>query len=199
MADSTGPRGKRKASPAHERYDHCHIGNCRRPPGIKLNWEAALCHFHADLIWHTVEWRDTDRYDETVEGAEGRAYTRVEARAKRSEVQRKPAAMGEIYYVRVGGLIKVGWTTKLADRVRSYGPDAVLLANYPGTRADEGALHRQLKPARYKGREWYTDGGVTDLFIKRALKEHGPPRFTTVGWTEHEQVVAGKHATRGRR
>lgn len=174
----------------------CIIGQCRRPGSVFIGYEGYLCDIHADIIWHKVEWMDTDRFDQVVTGAEGRDYTRAEARAKRTAQRRKPAAMGEIYFAQVDGLIKVGWTTKLADRMRAYGPKAVLLANYPGTRADEAALHRQLTPARFRGREWYSDGDVIRLFITDAIEKHGPPRFDRIEWTEHRQVVAGKRATR---
>lgn len=177
----------------------CIIGRCRHPGVLFIGHEGYLCESHADKVWYKIEWRDADRSSEEIVGREGRDYTRVEARAKRTVERRKPSSMGEIYFVQVDELIKVGWTTKLADRVRAYGPNAVLLANYPGSRADEAALHRQLTPARYRGREWYSDGDIIRMFISEAIEKHGPPRFQTIGWSEPRQVVAGKRATRGRR
>lgn len=171
---------------------------CRKPGVIYFSSEGSLCAYHADAIWYLMEWRDADHCDEKIPGSESRDYTRDEARKKRRTERRKPTAMGEIYFVQVEDLIKVGWTTKLADRIRAYGPKAVLLAHYPGTRADESALHRQLTPARYRGREWYTDGDVVRLFINEALEKHGRPRFKNVGWTEPKQIVAGKRAMRYR-
>lgn len=64
--------------------------------------------------------------------------------------------------------------------------------NYPGTRADEAALHRQLTPSRFKGREWYSDTPIVQRFIEDALKIYGPPRFEQLGWTKPKQIVAGK-------
>lgn len=177
----------------------CVIGRCSHPGEVFIGHEGYLCERHVDSIWRRVERRDSDRPTEVVIGREGRDYTRAEARARRTASRRQPSAMGEIYFVQVDELIKVGWTSKLAERVRAYGPNAVLLVNYPGTRADESALHRQLTPARYRGREWYSDGDVIRMFITEAIEKHGPPRFQTLGWSEPRQVVAGKRATRGRR
>lgn len=149
-----------------------------------MDHHGYLCEQHANLAWGRIEWRDTDRCHAEIPYAEARNYVRTEARAKRTAERRKPASMGQIYYVRVDGLVKVGWTTKLADRVRAYGPKAELVVNYPGTRADEAALHRQLTPARFRGREWYSDNDVIQMFIAQALEKYGPPRFQRIDWTE---------------
>lgn len=170
----------------------CVIRGCDRPPVLWIGHEGYMCEHHADRVWLKVERRDAEKCDEIVPGAEAREYDRAEARAKRAVETRKPVAMGEIYFVQVDGLIKVGWTTKLADRIRAYGPKAELLANYPGTRSDEAALHRQLKPARFKGREWYSDTDVIRAFITEATQKHGPPRFQRIEWTTPKQIVAGK-------
>lgn len=166
------------------RRDGCILGKCRQSGTVWVGHEGYLCEDHAGLIWQIVERRDADHCDELVPGAEGRNYIRTEARAKRTTERRKPTAMGEVYFVQVDDLIKVGWTSKLADRVRSYGPKAVLLVNYPGTRADEAALHRQLTPARSHGREWYADCDITRAFIAEAREKHGRPRFSRIEWTE---------------
>lgn len=163
----------------------CVVGkSCRRPGAVFIGHEGRICEHHADLIWGKVEWRDAVDCDIPVTGSEAREYARADARARRTAEHRKPTSLGEIYFVRIDDLVKVGWTSKLADRVRSYGPKAELLANYPGTRADEAALHRQLTPARFRGREWYSDTDVIRAFIHEALERHGPPRFDRIRWTE---------------
>lgn len=183
-------------------FEPCAIfGNvrCRREGSVYIGFEGYVCEKHADVIWSQIERRDSENCDKVIPGAEGREYERAEARQKRSVDRRKPTAMGEIYFVLVDGLIKVGWTSKLADRIRAYGPKATLLANYPGTRSDEAALHRQLTPARAHGREWYTDCDVTRMYVNQAIEKHGPPRFESINWTEPKQIVAGKRAARGGR
>lgn len=174
----------------------CVLANCKRPVDYRVDSATGICQLHAGLIWSRVEWRDANNSDVEIVGREWRDYERVEARAKRTAGRRKPTAAGEIYFVKVDELIKVGWTTKLHDRVRAYGPKAELLVNYPGTRADEAALHRQLTPARYRGREWYSDGQIIRAFVAEALEKYGRPRFERVDWTEPKRIVAGKRFNR---
>lgn len=169
---------------------------CLRPGKVWIGFEGFICEHHAMRIWERVELRDANNCDRHIPGAESREYTRADTRKKRTEERRKPSAAGQIYFVSVDGLVKVGWTSKLADRIRAYGPKAIVLANYPATRKDEAALHKQLTPARAHGREWYHDGDIIRMFVNEALEKYGPPRFESIGWTEPKQIVAGKRATR---
>lgn len=176
----------------------CVVKPCTRQSMIYTRAVGFICEYHAMAVWELVELRDTEGCDQQIPGAEAREYIRAETRQKRAVGRRKPTASGQIYFVLSDGLIKVGWTSKLADRIRAYGPKAVLLANYPGTRSDEGALHKQLTPARAHGREWYHDGTIVRMYIDEALTKYGAPRFESVGWTEPKQVVAGKRIMRYR-
>lgn len=172
-------------SEATLRETTCAIRKCNRTPSLRIGMtEGLICEHHASSIWDRVEWRDATQRDEQVPGMEGRDYVRADARAIRSTNRRKPTSMGQIYFVRIDDLIKVGWTTKLADRIRAYGPKAELLANYPASRADEAALHRQLTPSRFRGREWYSNTDIIRAFIDEALERHGRPRFERLPWTE---------------
>lgn len=175
-----------------EHFRSCIVPRCRDIGAIEVDRGHALCERHAGLIWYAIERRDAAGHDQHIVGAEGREYQRAEARAKRAAGKRKPAATGQIYFVSVDGLIKVGWTTKLADRVRAYGPKAELLANYAATRSDEANLHRQLTPARFRGREWYDDCPLVRSFIDDAVAKYGPPRFSTAGWLAPKEIVAAK-------
>lgn len=98
---------------------------------------------------------------------------------------------GDIYFIKLNGLVKVGWSRDLYQRVRSYGASAELLVSYPATRDDETNLHRQLRPALAKGREWYEDGAVIQSFINEALAKYGKPNLV-VEWTTPKRIVAGK-------
>lgn len=181
--------------PRRTKVSSCSFENCNRVPTIWL-YRGQVCEEHADDIWERVEMRDAKERHQKLPGMEAREYIRADARKIKAVERRKPSSTGQIYYVQLDGIIKVGWTTILAERIRSYGPKAVLLANYPGTRADETALHRQLAPVRFKGREWYSDGPIIRDFIARAIEQHGPPRFDSLNWTEPKTVVAGKRAGR---
>lgn len=60
-----------------------------------------------------------------------------------------------IYAVRVRGVVKIGHTTDLAQRLHSLG-SIDLLAFAPGmTFEDELDLHRSLRGHAVRGREWY--------------------------------------------
>lgn len=162
----------------------CLIPRCKRAGEVWIGRDGYVCEYHADNVWRRVEQRDTEGCDRFIPGAEARDYERADGRARRAVSKRKPSATGEIYFVRVDDLVKVGWTTKLADRVRAYGPKAELLAHYPGTRADETALHQQLAPARFRGREWYSDTDIIRAFVAETVATHGPPRFDRIPWSE---------------
>lgn len=95
---------------------------------------------------------------------------------------------GDIYYVRLNGLVKVGWTRSLADRLRAYGPNVEVLCHYPATYDDETHLHRQLDPFRAKGREWYRDCAALHDFVARAIAEHGAPT-ESAAWSEPKDKV----------
>lgn len=82
---------------------------------------------------------------------EARIKDRAEARLRRGS-----DAPGWVYYVRVENLIKIGFTNDLSRRIRSYPPNAVLLAAHPGTKATESQMHKQFAEARARGREWFT-------------------------------------------
>lgn len=96
---------------------------------------------------------------------------------------------GDIYFIRIGDLIKVGWTRDMWSRLKSYGASAELLVCYPGTRDDETNLHRQLTPARVRGREWYEDGPIINGFLEDALRLYGPPQSFDGLWTEPKKTV----------
>lgn len=99
---------------------------------------------------------------------------------------------GHIYFIRLNGLIKVGWSRDIHQRINSYGPRVEVLALYPGSRDDETHLHRQLRPARALGREWYEDGDILADFVAVALEQHGPPPSIGSLLMEPKQIVAGK-------
>lgn len=104
---------------------------------------------------------------------------------------------GDIYFVRLNGLIKVGWSRTVYERLRAYGPDVEVLCIYPATRNDETCLHRQLTPVRARGREWYEDGPIVQHFIKQAIETHGSPMVYDL-WTRPKDVVATKRTRRRR-
>ena len=174
------------------RWVRCMIRGCTQDLTPEPGFVTQVCPGHAVEIWEVVEQRDQHPYLREHLAAEiarrdaVRAEARAAAKAEVAGELRKPDAQGDIYFVRTNGFVKVGWTSDLLVRLRSYGPSAELLVHYRATRADETELHRQLKPALAKGREWYADGDVIALFIERALAEHGEPETRFAKWTGHD-------------
>lgn len=180
-------RRQRAASASRAKFTICAIRGCRA--NVVAEGAVSVCVEHAVDIWEIVEKRDKSPFLREVLGediarrdrirAEQRAATKAEDKA----LIAAPDAIGEIYYIKVGGLIKVGWTSDLRKRLRAYGPEAEVLVHYEATRRDEANLHRQLKPSRAKGREWYQDDPIIQAFVTRAVREHGPPQLVRLAWT----------------
>lgn len=92
----------------------------------------------------------------------------------------RPAPVdGTVYVLRCGGFIKIGWTSDLTKRMRSYQPDSVLLATMPGTRKDENRLHKRFAHLRTHGREWYPIAPQITEYVERLVREHGQPEQVT--------------------
>lgn len=74
-----------------------------------------------------------------------------------TERHRALAALGSVIYaVRVGELIKIGFSTNYARRRYALGVEHDdLLAIVPATQADETEIHRRLVDHRHHGREYY--------------------------------------------
>jgi hypothetical protein len=81
----------------------------------------------------------------------------------------------DIYYLRQGDLIKIGYSTRLYDRLFAYGPTVEVLAHHPGTRADERDLHRSFRPFLAHGREWYHQANVLMDHITDVIARYGEP------------------------
>lgn len=163
--------------------------------------DLPMCYDHAAVVWKALarSFVSDPKFIEAVADVNERLQQRESRELEeRKASKRANITHGDIYFVRVGGLVKVGWTRDLWARLKSYGAAAELLVTYPGSRDDETNLHRQLRPALAKGREWYHDGDVIAHFINEALAKYGmPPTFESL-WTEPKRVVAGKKAARYR-
>ena len=61
---------------------------------------------------------------------------------------------GIVYYIRRGGLIKIGYTARFVNRMRALAPDE-LLAVEPGNLRLEAGRHQQFAAFRVEGREWF--------------------------------------------
>jgi hypothetical protein len=122
-----------------------------------------LCQKHALHVWAQV--------NADIEGGEIPAPERPKAKAR--------PAKGVIYYLQNGDRIKVGYASNLAQRMRTYPPNAEILAVHPGTLADEQRIHAELSAHRAAGREWYHPSPILLEYIAAVVEEWGEPEIKT--------------------
>lgn len=85
------------------------------------------------------------------------------------------ATDGVVYFLRIGGYLKIGWTSDLVKRMRQYPPDTQLLAVKPGTRKDENRLHKKFSHLKTHGREWFPLAPQILEEVSRTVADHGEP------------------------
>jgi hypothetical protein len=182
----------------------CCIPGCgeRLPYGLavpaaarKVNERLPVCDYHQIIIAKQVDYAAADA--EHFQMRDRLAKRIVEEETERYEAwkardQNHGAPEGQIYFVRLNGMIKVGWSMKLRDRLKSYGASAEVLCHYPGSRTDEVNLHRQLRNELARGREWYHDNDVLAHFVSEALARHGDPTILPY-WSEPKKPVVKIH------
>lgn len=150
----------------------CSITNCGRDAFYLT--PLRICGTHATAIWHAVE--------------------QSRAPVEPNPIPPPPES-GHIYFVKIGDLVKVGWSSRLIERLKQYGASAEVLVHYPATRSDEALLHQQLEPSRAKGAEWYRDDPILRAFLNRALEEHGPPTVIPKWRTPRTKPLNSKWAS----
>lgn len=96
---------------------------------------------------------DAIHYRAAVENARKEQWRKDDSAERRNETLTTP---GDIYYLSIGDLIKIGFTTDFEQRMRQYPPNSTLLARHPGTRKTERQMHHKFLQHRSKGREWFT-------------------------------------------
>ena len=158
----------------------------RRDPEERL----PICYEHAAIVWRTVQ---ANQHEPTVieSTAMLRARTAIKDQAREEADRQKRLAVkdGHIYFVRLNGLIKVGWSRDVSDRLRAYGPDVEVLVIYPGSRDDETTLHRQFRPVLARGREWYEDHQILHDYAMKMRREQGGTAIHYDGWTRPKEVI----------
>lgn len=189
-------------------WSACLVTGCERNPvqaGYRLDaapperrdhtMELPLCGEHLAVAYHQVRESDDPVMVDAVAAVVQRRQEQLDTRERAAKQAHLARRDGQIYYVRLNGLIKVGWTRTITDRLRAYGPNVEVLCHYSATLNDETDLHRQLVPFRAKGREWYHDCPALRDFVEAAVKLHGPPT-ESAWWSEPKDVIASKNKNR---
>lgn len=128
-----------------------------------------VCIRHGVEIWQQVQRSkgEPEIHQIAVESVAERERKLDEAHRKNIEFNKRH---GQIYYLRLDEKIKIGWSANLGQRLMSYPPHMVLLADHPGNRADERDLHRTFRPSLAAGREWYHPTQELLDHIQRIIK-----------------------------
>jgi hypothetical protein len=156
--------------------------------------QLPLCTYHETLVSLQANPWIRDKDHEDMRRLMARRYVEEEhTRFERQDIieENDGASQGQIYVIRQGGLIKVGWSSKLRSRLKSYGAGVEILAHYPATRAEETGLHRSLRPYLARGREWYQDCKLLADVVDGIIKRHGAPTVFPY-WTEPKPAQSAR-------
>lgn len=108
---------------------------------------------------------------ERIRRQEEKAQREAEGRIKRAD----PKADGFVYYIRIDGQIKIGFTTNLKQRSRTYPPTAELVAIEAGTLLTERDRHQQFHRDLARGREWFTESEALKVHMAELQERNGVP------------------------
>ncbi len=155
-----GPRAKHNRPIAARREDVCVWPAC--PNDRWLDAQLAVCEIHANVIEHRVRSRREE------------AIARINAQmVPRQRETPEPDPSGWIYYIKVDGHYKIGYTKNVRARIKGYPPTAELMAQHRGTKDDEKALHHRFGAYRVAGREWYSMADEITQYIESVVTIHG--------------------------
>ncbi|MDT0302918.1 GIY-YIG nuclease family protein [Streptomonospora wellingtoniae] len=205
------PRGSRE----EDQFHTCEARHCHEPIWKPLR--VPFCHEHVLACWALIEEERelTDRSAEYLRKQHRAAEARD--RKKRDQKMRaeNPAAAkmlddffedlqrGYIYYLQIGDYLKIGYTQSLHERLRSYPPNAELLAVNRGTEDDEKKVHEKFAAYCESGREWYRDVEEIRKHIakvkakRRDVKQHEIPKARRGNSKERQAIRprnSGSHA-----
>jgi hypothetical protein len=133
--------------------------------GERGGWNGTpLCAQHANDVWAIVDETQPQGFKDALRDQRIAFLRQMEQEEERERAKRTSASTdnatrpGYIYYLRVGDLIKIGYTLYLEDRMKAYPPNSELLATHPGTRQTERQMHHRFLHLLKQGREWFIEG-----------------------------------------
>lgn len=142
--------------------DMCATNMCRQESGYM---DLPFCEDCAWKMWSVMDAECPEYMKDAARNGRLDHARMRDARTRSEEAQREmnPPKLnladdlrhGTIYYLRVGNLIKIGYTANMDQRMRQYPPNAELLAQHPGTMLTEKQIHNRLVVHLAKGREWF--------------------------------------------
>lgn len=116
------------------------------------------------------------------------AKARADNKLRAARVAAEPESTGHVYYMRINGQIKIGYTANLRQRSRNYPPGTELLAIEPGTTALERERHLQFSRSLARGREWFAESEDLTAHIAEVAAKHKIPPGVMHQHRKHEGV-----------
>lgn len=137
----------------------------------------ALCHEHALLVYLNMQSRINGTLKDlfvTQERVEKGEDPRVDPKRVMAY-----AEQSQVYYIRMGDHIKIGYTQNLKERIGGLRVDTSdVLATEPGGRAKERERHLQFADIRIGRRENFERTADLLTHIAKVRRENGKPKIT---------------------
>ena len=149
----------------------------RKCKGYVLNGTpVALCYEHAFQVYLDMHGRmagEMKGYFERLRRAE------LNIPLVAPEVTKAYEEQSQVYYIRIGEWIKIGYTANMRQRINSLRVEPKdILATEPGGRAKERERHLQFANIRQGRRENFERTADLLTHIARVRREHGRPIMT---------------------
>lgn len=139
-----------------------------------------LCFDHIDQVYKfasDLRWGET--FEETITRSRRQRaaeWRRGITAARENKIyETKGDKPGWIYYLHIDDKVKIGYTTDIIRRMRSYPPSSPLLGVHPGTKQLERDMHEQFKGSLIQGREWFRPDPDLLAHCERVRAEYGDP------------------------
>ena len=111
--------------------------------------------------------------------------------------QAEVVVAGVVYFIRTGQRIKIGYSTKLEQRLAQYPPDVEVLYLVKGDRERERYEHQRFGAYLADGREWFHDRAeVVELIEAMACVDGGWHLLIDDQWWRRRQNTAPALAVR---
>lgn len=141
--------------------------------GVKAMYGVPLCEEHAlEVFDRVIISKPTGYLEARQNGAIAmQQLQEIQAQERRDRMIRRikeaKTTAGWVYYIRIDGQIKIGWTGDVERRTRAYPPSSELLATHPGTKQVESDMHKKFAHLKTHGREWFREDPALDAHIAK--------------------------------
>lgn len=157
---------------AKYRGEICYVSGCDWRASLDID-TLPICHQHA--------WEIAERFTESIYWRESkRRRQAAQERVEKAEAKRGNREGSVVYYARIGDYIKIGYTTRLRNRLRTLRADQ-LLAIEPGGSELEAQRHREFAAERIDlRRENFRASQRLLEHVMATLDAHGLPQWAAL-------------------